>query len=113
GSYGTLEARDVNSNIVAWSFAGDGYLQSSMLVVNDYVFVGSDRGKWYAVDVPTGQQFWSITAGTSIPYVDEHNVSQPLTGFAAGEGILVVPTNNKLVAYEADHTPTITWDSPS
>jgi len=113
GSYGTLEARDVNSNIVAWSFAGDGQLQSSMLVVNDYVYVGSNSGKLYAVDATTGQQVWSTTAGASIPYVDEHNVSQPLTGFAAGEGILVIPTNTKLVAYEGDHPPTITWDNPS
>ncbi|MEK6335637.1 MAG: PQQ-binding-like beta-propeller repeat protein [Acidobacteriota bacterium] len=111
GSYGTLEARDVDSNIVAWTFAGDGYLQSSMLVVNDYVYVGSSQGKLYAVEAATGQQVWSTTAGTSIPYVDEHNVSQPLTGFAAGEGILVIPTNNKLVAYVADHPPTITWDA--
>ena len=113
GSYGVLEARDLTSNIVQWTFAGDGYLQSSMLVVNDYVYVGSDRGKLYALDANTGQQVWSTTAGTSIPYVDEQNVSQPLTSFAAGEGILVIPTSNKLVAYVADHTPTITWDSPT
>jgi outer membrane protein assembly factor BamB len=113
GSYGVLEARDINTNLVTWTFAGDGFLQSSMLVVNDYVYVGSDRGKLYAVEAATGHQVWSTTAGTSIPYVDEQNVSQPLTGFAAGESILVIPTSTKLVAYEADHTPTITWDSPT
>ena len=113
GSYGTLEGRDVNTNLVQWTFAGDGHLQSSMLVVNDYVYVGSDLGKLYAVEAATGTPVWSTTAGTSIPYVDEHNVSQPLTGFAAAEGILVVPTETTLVAYEADPTPTITWDTPS
>lgn len=105
GTFGTLEARDVNSNSVLWSFAGDGRLQSAVLVVNDYVYVGSSLGKLYAVNAATGQQVWVTTAGTSIPYVDEQNVSQPITSFAAGEGLLVVPTSTTLVAYEGDTTP--------
>src|SRR6185295_14067912 len=113
GSYGTLEARAVNSYLVLWTFAGDGFLQSSMLVVNDYVYVGSNSGKLYAVNASTGSLAWSTTAGTSIPYIDELNSSQPLTGFAAGEGILVVPTKTTLVAYESDNAPTITWGSPA
>ena len=112
GSYGTLEARDVNTNSVLWSFSGDGFLQSAVLVVNNYVFVGSAQGKLYAVNAATGQQAWVTTAGSSIPYVDEQNVSQPLTGFAAAEGLLVVPTSTTLVAYEGDTTPpTLTWGS--
>ena len=110
--YGTLEGRDVNTNLVHWTFAGDGTLQSSMLVVNDYVYVGANSGKLYALEASTGHLVWSTTAGTSIPYVDERSSSQPLTGFAAGEGILVVPTKTTLVAYESDNSPTITWDSP-
>ena len=110
GSFGTLRARDVNTNTVLWSFAGDGHLQSAVLVVNDYVYVGSSLGKLYAVNAATGQQVWVTTAGTSIPYVDEQNVSQPLTSFAAAEGLLVVPTSTTLVAYEGDTTaPTLTW----
>jgi hypothetical protein len=31
GSFGTLQARDVNTNSVLWSFAGDGRLQSAVL----------------------------------------------------------------------------------
>ena len=117
GTFGTLEARDVNTNSVIWSFAGDGFLQSAVLVVNDYVYVGSAQGRLYAVDATTGQQVWVTTAGTSIPYVDEHNVSQPVTSFAAAEGLLVVPTSTTLVAYEADNDegdttpPTLTWGS--
>lgn len=109
GSSGTLEGRDVNSNSVVWTFAGDGYLQSGLLVVNDYVYVGSDTGKLYALEATTGQQVWSTNVGTGIPYIDEQNSSQPLTGFAAGEGLLVIPTKTKLVAYEGDHTLTIAW----
>jgi len=105
GSFGTLRARDVNTNSVLWSFAGDGQLQSAVLVVNDYVYVGSASGKLYAVNAATGQQAWVTTAGTSIPYVDEHNVSQPVTSFAAAEGVLVIPTSTTLVAYEGDTTP--------
>ncbi len=113
GSYGTLEGRDVNTNLVHWTFAGDGFLQSSMLVVNDYVYVGSNSGKLYALEASNGHLVWSTTAGTSIPYVDERSSSQPLTGFAAAEGILVVPTATTLVAYEPDPTPYITWGTPS
>lgn len=112
GSFGTLEARDVNTNTVLWSFAGDGQLQSAVLVVNGYVYVGSAQGRLYAVDAGTGQQVWVTTAGTSIPFVDEQNVSQPLTSFAAAEGLLVVPTSTTLVAYDNDVTPpTLTWGS--
>ncbi len=110
GSFGTLQARDVSSNTVLWSFAGDGFLQSAVLVVNDFVYVGSAQGKLYAVAATTGQQVWVSTAGASIPYVDEHNASQPITSFAAGEGLLVVPTSTTLVAYEHDNVPpTLTW----
>src|SRR5687767_216294 len=105
GSFGTLEARDVNTNSVLWSFSGDGSLQSAVLAVNDYVYVGSAQGNLYAVNAATGQQVWVTNTGDSIPFVDEQNVSQPLTSFAAGEGLLVVPTNTKLIAYEGDTTP--------
>jgi outer membrane protein assembly factor BamB len=114
GSYGTLEGRNLDSNSVTWSFAGDGYLQSAPLVVNEHVYIGSNTGKLYALDKATGQQAWSTNVGAGIPYVDEHNVSQPLTGFAAGEGLLVIPTKTTLVAYEGDHTaPTLSWGSPA
>ena len=107
GSFGILEARDVNTHALLWSFAGDGTLQSAVLVVNDYVYVGSAQGKLYAVNAATGQKEWETNAGAGIPYVDEQNVSQPLTSFAAAEGLLVVPTATTLVAYESapDVTP--------
>ena len=111
GSFGTLRGRDVDTNAVLWSFAGDGSLQSAVLAVNDYVYVGSASGKLYAVNAATGQQVWVTQAGTSIPFVDEHNVSQPVTSFASGEGLLVVPTSTTLVAYEGDITPPVTQAS--
>jgi hypothetical protein len=111
GSFGTLRGRDVETNAVLWSFAGDGQLQSAVLAVNDNVYVGSASGKLYAVNAATGAQVWETQAGTSIPFVDEHNVSQPVTSFASGEGLLVVPTSTTLVAYEGDTTAPVTQAS--
>lgn len=109
GSPGILRARDVATNTVLWSFEGDGFLQSAVLVVNDHVYVGSASGNLYAVDAATGQQVWVTSAGDGIPFVDEHNLSL-VPSFAAGEGLLVVPTNTTLVAYERDTMlPTVTW----
>lgn len=113
-SVGPLEARNLDSNTVAWSFAGDGSLQSAPLVVNEHVYIGSNTGKLYALEKATGQQVWSTSVGAPIPHSDMSTVSQQLTGFAAGEGLLVVPTRTTLVAYEGDHTaPTLTWGSQS
>jgi len=39
---------------------------------------------------------------------DEQNVSQPLTGLGAGEGLIVVPASNLLVAYPSVPTTTYT-----
>jgi hypothetical protein len=53
----------------------------------------------YALDLTDGAVAWSANVGAGIPAPDEQNVSQPLTGLAAGEGLLVVPAGNLLVAY--------------
>ena len=115
GTFGILVARDVNTNSVLWTFSGDGFLQSSVLVVNNYVYVGSSQGNLYAVDAATGQQVWVTNTGDTIPYVDENNASQPLTSFAAAEGLLVVPTSTKLIAYDGEDTtpPTLTFGNPT
>src|SRR5262249_54821269 len=113
GQYGTLEARDLNTNMIQWFFYGDVQLQSSVMVVNGYVYVGSAQGRVWALKATSGQVVWAANVGPSIPYVDEQNLSQPLTGFAAGEGIIVIPTTTTLVAFEGDHTPTVTFDTPS
>ena len=109
----TLEARDQSNNALVWSFTGDGYLQSGLLVVNNILYVGSERGKLYGLDIATGQVVWSTTAGTSIPYPDEYSGGRPATGLAAAEGLLVIPTSTTLVAYEQDNTPpSVTWSAP-
>jgi outer membrane protein assembly factor BamB len=96
---GTLRAVDRTNQQVLWSFAGDGALSSAPLLIDQTVIVGSNSGTVYALDAASGQTLWSGSAGAAIPYPDEQNVSQPLTGFAAGEGYLIVAAGHRLTAW--------------
>jgi outer membrane protein assembly factor BamB len=96
---GVLQATSVQTNALAWTFSGDGALSSAPLVINQQVYVGSQQGHLYALDVSTGQPVWTTQVGAAIPAPDEQNVSQPLTGLNAGDGLLVVPAGNVLAAY--------------
>jgi outer membrane protein assembly factor BamB len=68
-------------------------------VVDQTVIVGSQAGKLYGVNATTGSVNWQVATGDSIPGPDEQNVSQPLTGLAVANGLLVVPASNTLFAY--------------
>lgn len=99
---GTLEARDLKTAALEWSFTGDGSLQTAPIAVNDgvrtLVYVGSGAGNLYALDLTSGQIVWQTNAGVPIPPWNE-GVLEPLTGLGAGQGLLVVPAGRILVAY--------------
>lgn len=98
--HGQLQARSTATPLQpVWTFAGDGQITSAPIVVNGFVYVGSSAGQLWAVDPATGTAVWSASVGAAINAPDEHNVSQPLTGLAAGQGHLVVPASNLLVSY--------------
>ena len=97
-SGGVLQACDVNTGKRLWCFSGDGQLSSAPIVVNNTVFVGSGSGRVYGLDSKTGKVVWQTTIG-SIQSPDEQNVSQPLTGFAAGDGLIIFPATNELYAF--------------
>lgn len=97
----TLEARDISSGILKWSFTGDGNLSSAPIVVNGIVYIGSTGGKLFALDASTGTNVWTGTVGAPVNRPDEHNTSEPLAGLGAGEGLIVVPASNLVVAFEA------------
>ena len=98
-SSGTLTGIDLSTRQVLWSFAGDGNLVSAPVVINQSVIVGSGSGNVYAVNAATGALMWTGKAAAGISRPDEQNVSQPLTGFGAGEGYLIVPAGNTLTAW--------------
>jgi outer membrane protein assembly factor BamB len=93
-----LEARDINSGALKWSFSGDGTLNTSPIIDNGYVYVGAQSGKLYALNATTGANVWTGNAGAPM-------IGSDTIGLAAGEGILVVPATNLLVAYQAAPNP--------
>jgi outer membrane protein assembly factor BamB len=95
---GTLRAENVTDLSTVWSFTGDGDLSTAPLVVNGVVFEGSTSGRIYARRVKTGHGVWQADVGAAIPHPDEES-ARLLTGLGAGDGLLVVPAVDRLVAY--------------
>jgi outer membrane protein assembly factor BamB len=94
---GTLTANNVDDGTVLWSFAGDGTLSSAAIVVNRTIYVGGTSGMLYALD-GSGHTVWSTNVGAPILAPDEHNAVLT-TGLGAGDGLVVVPASNLLIAY--------------
>jgi outer membrane protein assembly factor BamB len=89
----TLQGLSLSNNQVLWSFAGDGTLVTSPVVVNSYVFVGSSSGNLYAVNAASGavQQTWSVGAAP--------------TAISAGDGLLIVSAGNTVSAFVLSTNP--------
>lgn len=101
----TLRSIAVSNNQVNWSFAGDGALVTSPIVVNNYVFVGSSNGNLYAVDATTGAQLWTQKFSAAIPGSPAYAAFLPYTGLAAGDGLLVVPNGTSVTAFLLSASP--------
>ncbi|MGE5757779.1 MAG: PQQ-binding-like beta-propeller repeat protein, partial [Sideroxydans sp.] len=105
----TLRGISLASNTVLWSFAGDGLLVTSPIVVNSgansYVFVGASSGNLYAVDATTGAQLWTVNLGAAIPSGSGWGARMQISALAAGNGLLVVPAGNTLTAYTLSTAP--------
>lgn len=99
-----LKALDANTLQTRWTFAGDSAINTTATVVNGYVYVASYNGTLYALDAQTGVSVWSTNLGTNMLGSNEGGL-QLVTGFAAAEGMLVVPAGNRLIAFQSA-TPT-------
>jgi outer membrane protein assembly factor BamB len=98
-SAGTL--RGIEGGSTLWSFAGDGKLDTAPIAVGGTVYEGSSSGMLYGLNASSGQVVWSTNVGSGIPGPDEQNLTEPLTGLGAGQGLLVVPAGDQLAAYSA------------
>jgi outer membrane protein assembly factor BamB len=94
----TLQGRSLSKGVLLWQFRGDGSLGSAPLIVNETVYEGSSTGTLFAVDLRTGTQTWSgsIAPSGTVP-------GGP--GFAAGAGLLVVPSGGTVTGLEATAAP--------
>ena len=95
----TLSAVDLATDAVKWTFAGDNQLVSAPIVVDQTVIEASISGQLYGLDVATGVLQWQASAGANISAPDEQNVSQPPTGLAVADGVLVVAAGSHVVAF--------------
>jgi outer membrane protein assembly factor BamB len=91
---GSLQAFSVKTSNISWSFAGDGQLAGSPIVINDSVVIGSGSGMLYVLDAQSGAQLWSANVGAGIGAS-----SGPTTGFGVGGGMLLVPAGDQLSAW--------------
>ena len=71
----TLTARSLSSGAPAWSFTGDGTLDSAPLVAGGTVIIGGGSGELYGLSSATGAVSWSTNVGAGIPGPDEQDVS--------------------------------------
>ena len=93
----TLKAASAGSGAVAWSFAGDGAMDTAPLVAGDVVIEGSASGELYGLSNTTGTPLWTINIGSPI---DEPGAQGgPLTGLATSGGTLAVPAGDELVVF--------------
>jgi len=97
----SLSAVNITNGHTLWSATpepGEGY-GCSPLVINDVVYMGTSTGNLKAYSARTGQQVDAVSLGEpvscNIPYI------APVVGMGAGQGLLVVPAGNKLVALES------------
>jgi outer membrane protein assembly factor BamB len=96
---GTLNALSGSNDSILWSFTGDGALTTSPIVVNQAVIIGSSTGNVYALNAATGQQLWTVNAGGSL------QSGGTTSALAAGDGLLIVPAGNQVVAYTLSTNP--------
>jgi outer membrane protein assembly factor BamB len=86
---GQLQAEDISTGRIKWTFQGDGSLDTSPILVNHSVYEGSQSGLLYAVSATTGAKQWS----TDLP-------AQITANVAEGDGYLVVPSSNILTVFK-------------
>jgi hypothetical protein len=104
----TLQGTALSNDQILWSFAGDGTLVTSPIVVNNFVFVGGSSGNLYALDATTGSQLWTKNLGAAIAGpATGGSATQGATGLAAGDGLLIVPAGNKVNAFVLSTNPQI------
>ncbi len=104
-SSSTLQSIALANSQVNWSFAGDGALVTSPIVVNDFVFEGSSNGNLYTLNATTGALLGTVNLGAAIPAASTGYSVALTTGLSAGDGVLIVPAGNSIHAFVLSTNP--------
>jgi outer membrane protein assembly factor BamB len=92
-----LVARSVSSNAPLWAFNRVGRPALPPIVVNGHVLVVSADGVLFVLNGMSGKRLQTLGLGTDLP---PNNGTTPLAGANAGEGMVLVPAGNRLVAFK-------------
>jgi outer membrane protein assembly factor BamB len=98
-SSSALQAHDVETGVLRWEHRGP-LLTAAPLIMGPNVYSATADGILHAFDLRTGALRWTDDLGSAVPESADHE-ERLHTGLGAGEGTLVVPTQDRLVAYAA------------
>ena len=93
----TLRARSLADDTLRWTFTANAAATTPPLVVDGLVYLVTRDGLVVALDPSSGAVVWSGQGPGSVRIPDEHNLN--VSGLAAGDGLLVVPTDQGWIAY--------------
>jgi outer membrane protein assembly factor BamB len=100
-----VRGQDLATGEAAWEFHGDRKVATEPIVVGDVVYVGSGSGWLYGFEVSTGRVVTAVNIGVPIgAYGSE------AAGPTAGDGLLVVPLGQAVVAFRSAG-PTLSADT--
>ncbi|MBO0731363.1 MAG: PQQ-binding-like beta-propeller repeat protein [Acidimicrobiaceae bacterium] len=97
---GVLEARDLGTGNVIWTFSGDGQLDSNPVVANGVVYVASVAGGVFALDAATGALLWTGQVASLVYPACDYCAGDPEGAIAVGQGVLVVPSQGNLTVFK-------------
>lgn len=98
-SSNSLKATSLPGQAILWAATDPGSIVSAPIVINNVVVTGTASGLVKAYDASNGSPVWTVTAGAPMIAADEVNLSPPVTGMAAGHGLLAVAASNVLSVY--------------
>jgi len=95
-NYLGIQASQVNNGTILWtSSIPNVSFVTAPIVVNESVYALSTQGTLYAIDAKLGTMLQKVAAGRGA----NQAAYSALTGLGAGQGILVVPSDNQLIAF--------------
>lgn len=97
---GIVRTQNARTGAPGWTWAPEdgSKVTAAPIAAGGVVFAGTSSGGLVALDLQSGRPVWAGALGAEVSAPDEHNVSSPVAGLAAGEGLLVVPSGTRLVA---------------